>query len=338
MKLNRIITAVIASVASVGLLAGCSGDGKGDSEASGGAETRTVTDSSGADVEVPADPKNVATLHYAATETLMDLELPPVGQGSYQEPTVPKDWVDELSDIPVVAQEEPDLEKLAEVSPDLILAPNILEPDMITQMEEIAPVYQFTLRGGDRANWQQRVQEVADAINQTEQLEKLDADFEAEQKRIAKEYGDAIEGTKLGVVSSYEDNSAYLWGSENMVGSLFTPLGFDWSAKEDESIKKYAKATQGGNKSGIKEPEAQISMEVLDKSLSDADIIFVTSNMRGEYDELTQKMLDSAVFKDLPAAKAGHVYPHGKATIAGYADAKYGVDMAEKAIRDYQKG
>lgn len=337
MKLNRIATAVIASVASLGLLAGCAGGG-GDAGASGEAKTRTVTDSSGAEVEVPADPKNVATLHYAATETLMDLDLPPVGQGEFQDPSVPEGWVDQLGDIPVVAQEEPDLEKLAEVSPDLILAPNIYEPDMIQQLEEIAPVYQFTLRGGDRANWQQRVEEVAEAINQTDELKELDADFQAEQKEIAEEYGDVTRGTKLGVVSSYEDNSAYLWGSENMVGTLFTPLGLDWSADEDATIKKYAKASQGGNKSGIKEPEAQVSMEVLDKSLSDADIIFVTSNMRGEYDELTKTMMDSAVFKDLPAVKAGHVYPHGKATIAGYSDAKYGVEMAEKAIKEYQKG
>ncbi|MCF2572619.1 ABC transporter substrate-binding protein [Brevibacterium sp. UCMA 11754] len=337
MKLNRIATAVIASVASLGLLAGCAGGG-GDAEDSGEAETRTVTDSSGAEVEVPADPKNVATLHYAATETLMDLDMPPVGQGEFQEPAVPEEWVDQLGDVPVVAQEEPDLEKLAEVSPDLILAPNIYEPDMIKQLEEIAPVYQFTLRGGDRANWQQRVEEVAEAINQTDELKELDADFQAEQKEIAEEYGDVTKGTKLGVVSAYEDNSAYLWGSENMVGTLFTPLGLDWSADEDATIKKYAKASQGGNKSGIKEPEAQISMEVLDKSLSDADVIFVTSNMRGEYDELTKTMMDSAVFKDLPAVKAGHVYPHGKATIAGYSDAKYGVEMAEKAIKEYQKG
>lgn len=337
MKLNRITTAVVASVAGLGLLAGCSGGDGGGPEGSEDAETRTVTDSSGAEVEVPAEPENVATLHYAATETLMDLGLPPVGQGEFQEPFVPDEWVDQLGDIPVVAQNEPDLEKLAEVSPDLILAPNIYEPDMIEQMEEIAPVYQFTLRGGDRANWQQRVEEVADAVNQTDELEKLDADFEAEQKRIAEEHGDATEGAKLGVVSSFEDNSAYLWGSENMVGSLFSPLGFDWSADEDAAIEKYAEAAQGGNKSGTKEPEAQISMEVLDKSLSDADIIFVTSDMRGGYDELTENLMASAVFKDLPAVRAGHVYPHGKATIAGYSDARYGIEMAEKAIQEYQK-
>lgn len=140
------------------------------------------------------------------------------------------------------------------------------------------------------------------------------------------------------MVSSFEDNSAYLWGSENMLGGILSPLGFDWSADEDAMVKKYGKAEQGGNKSGTVEPEAQISMEVLDKSLSDADVIFVNSDLRGEYDELTKTLIDSAVFKELPAAKAGHVYPIGKATIAGYSDAKYGLELAEKAIQEYQKG
>lgn len=102
-------------------------------------------------------------------------------------------------------------------------------------------------------------------------------------------------------------------------------------------VKKYGKAEQGGNKSGTVEPEAQISLEVLDRSLSDADVIFVNSDLRGDYDSLTKALMDSAVFKDLPAVKAGHVYPIGKATIAGYADADYGLDLAEKAITEYQK-
>src|SRR5699024_9403699 len=136
---------------------------------------------------------------------------------------------------------------------------------------------------------------------------------------------------------SFEENSAYLWGSENMLGTILTPLGFDWSADEDAMVEKYGNADQEGNKSGKAEPEAQISLEVLDKSLSDADVIFVDSDLRGDYDKLTEALLDSAVVKDLPAVKAGHVYPIGKATIAGYADAEYGLDLAEQAIKEHQK-
>lgn len=336
MSLTRLSTAVIAGTAGLALLAGCQ-EGTGEAASSSSSETRTVTDATGAEVEVPANPEAVATLHYAATETLMDLDAPPVAQGAYQEPAVPEEWVDELGDIPVAAQQEPDLEKLAEAEPDLILSPNVYDSEMIEQLEEIAPVYQFTLRGGERGDWKQRVGEVADAVNKADELDELDDEFEARQKELADQYSDVTEGTTIGVASSFEENSAYLWGSENMLGTILTPLGFDWSADEDAMVEKYGNADQEGNKSGKAEPEAQISLEVLDKSLSDADVIFVDSDLRGDYDKLTEALLDSAVFKDLPAVKAGHVYPIGKATIAGYADAEYGLDMAEQAIKEYQK-
>src|SRR5699024_8505181 len=58
------------------------------------------------------------------------------------------------------------------------------------------------------------------------------------------------EGTTIGVASSFEENSAYLWGSENMLGTILTPLGFDWSADEDAMVEKYGNADQEGNKSG----------------------------------------------------------------------------------------
>lgn len=173
-------------------------------------------------------------------------------------------------------------------------------------------------------------------MNRTEALDELDETFTAEQKRVADASADVAPGTTVGVVSSFKENTAYLWGSENMVGSLFLPLGVDWSADANAMIEKHAKATQGGNRSGEPEPEAEISMEVLGQALADADIIFVTSDLRGGYDAATQTMMDSPVFKELPAVKAGHVYPHGKATIAGYADAMYDIEMAEKALEDYR--
>src|SRR5699024_5928250 len=189
----------------------------------------------------------------------------------------------------------------------------VYDSEMIEQLEEIAPVYQFTLRGGERGDWKQRVGEVADAVNKADELDELDDEFEARQKELADQYSDVTEGTTIGVASSFEENSAYLWGSENMLGTILTPLGFDWSADEDAMVEKYGNADQEGNKSGKAEPEAQISLEVLDKSLSDADVIFVDSDLRGDYDKLTEALLDSAVFRALPPVPASHVWPTGRA-------------------------
>ena len=75
---------------------------------------------------------------------------------------------------------------------------------MIEQLEEIAPVYQFTLRGGERGDWKQRVGEVADAVNKADELDELDDEFEARQKELADQYSDVTEGTTIGVASSFE--------------------------------------------------------------------------------------------------------------------------------------
>lgn len=325
MTSTRIITAAAAGLTALALLAGC---GANDSAggASANAQTRTVTDSTGAEVTVPENPQKVATLHYAATETLMDLGLTPVGQGTYQETSVPEAWVDQLDEIPIVATDEPDIEKLATTSPDLILAPNTFDSSIVEQLQDIAPVYQFTLRGGDRGNWKQRVSEVADAVNGSDGLAQLDEEFTAEQQRIAEEYSTAVDGTTVAALSSFTENTAYLWGSANMLGTISTPLGLSWSADEDRVIAENAKES---------EPEAEISLELLDQAAADADIVFVTSDMRGNYDELTSALMDTAVFKGLPAAKSGNVYPNGKATIAGYSDARYNLQMVEAALKEY---
>src|SRR5699024_9930117 len=137
--------AVIAGTAGLALLAGCQGGG-GEAASSTSSETRTVTDATGAEVEVPETPEAVATLHYAATETLMDLDAPPVAQGAYEEPAVPEDWVDEVGDIPVASQQEPDLEKLAEAEPDLILSQDVYDVEVNEQRKEITLVVQHNAR------------------------------------------------------------------------------------------------------------------------------------------------------------------------------------------------
>lgn len=143
MTTRRIATMIAAGMMSLAMLTGCGQNGGAGDEQStaAGTPTRTVTDATGAEVEVPAEPTKVATLHYAATQALQDLGVAPAGQGQFQENFVPADRVEELNGIPVVADQEPDLETLAEVDPDLILVPNIYEPDMISQLAELAPVY-----------------------------------------------------------------------------------------------------------------------------------------------------------------------------------------------------
>src|SRR5690606_21460514 len=144
-------------------------------EADAEVETRTVTDATGTEVEVPVDPQRVVTLHYAATQPMLDLGLMPVGQGTFEEGIIPEDIEAEVEAVPVVTDGiEPRLEEIAGLDPDLILAPNVYEDDVLEQLRAVTAVYTFTLRGGDRAEWTQRTEEVADALNRTGMVAELE--------------------------------------------------------------------------------------------------------------------------------------------------------------------
>jgi len=308
------------------LLTGCAGsttDAASSDEGAG--QARTVTDATGKDVEVPADPQRVVTLHYAATQPLLDLGLMPVGQGEFEEGILPEDIEAEVEQVPVVTEMvDPKLEQIAELEPDLILSPNVLEDDVTAQLEALAPVYTFTLRGGDRAKWWQRTEEVADAINRTDQVDELAAEFEARQDEIAEEYADVIEGTTIGVIAAYEENNSYAWGEANMTGTLLMPLGFTWSEQENQAV------------ASEPEPEATISHERIASTVGDADVLFIDSNLRGEVNVFMESLQQTPLYQDLPAVKADRAYTIGKATVAGYTDAHYTLDRVEKALQDLE--
>ncbi|NLG20095.1 MAG: ABC transporter substrate-binding protein [Actinomycetales bacterium] len=293
-------------------------DAEEGGEASG---TRTVVDATGAEVEVPADPQKVITLHYAATQPMYDLGLMPIGQGDVNEAIVPEDVWAELSNVPVVTDlGEPQLENIALLEPDLILAPNTTEDDVLEHLRSNAPVYVFTLRGGDRANWQQRTVEIADAINKTDGLDELQSAFEARQAEIATTYADQIADTKVAVVGSFEENNMYVWGEANMTGTILLPLGFTWSEQANAIV-----ATED-------EAEVTVSFEKIGAAIGDADLIFYDTDLRGGLSAFTTALTETPLFQELAAVQAGNAFPGGKNTIAGYSDANYLLDMVEEAL------
>ncbi|WP_028649827.1 ABC transporter substrate-binding protein [Nocardiopsis sp. CNT312] len=330
MKPSPIHLAAGAAVLALALT-GCGspgGDGASEAASEGGeaaAGTRTVTDSTGAEVEVPAEPERVVTLHYAATQPVFDLGVTPVGQSQYQPGIVPEDLVDDFEAVPVVAEGvEPNLEEIAGLEPDLILAPNVYEEEVVEQLEAVAPVYVFTLRGGDRAKWFQRTEEVADALGVPEKADELAAEFAARQQEIADTYADVIDGKTVGVIGAFEENSFYAWGEESMSGTLLVPLGFTWSAQEGEAVAAEA------------EPEATVSNESLDSVVGDVDVLFYDSDLRGEVNPFMADLQETTLYQELPAVQDGHAYPAGKNTVAGYTDANYTLDRVVEALEDLQ--
>ena len=321
--MKRSITSLTAGIASLALVLGGCGSSDADDGAQDPGETRTVTDATDTEVEVPESPERIVTLHYAATQPVLDLGFTLVGQGQFEEGIIPEDQAEEVEQIPVVAEGvEPMLEEITELEPDLILAPNVLEEQTTAQLEAIASVYTFTLRGGDRAQWEMRTEEVADVLGVPESVDELAEGLEARQQEIVEEYSDVIDGQTVGVIGAYEENSVYVWGEDNMTGRLLMPLGFTWSEQENAAVEEEP------------EPEATLSDESLTSAVGDADILFYDSDLQNEVNAFMEDLQGTALYEELPAVQDGRDYPAGKNTVAGYTDAHYTLDQVEKALQD----
>lgn len=331
MRISRKSALLTAFVAAVIGISGCSTPQAEPAPTSASIEAkteRTVTDALGNEVTVPAKPEKIVTTHYAATQTLYDLGMTPVGHGvvggrGFDPNWMPEAMEAELSEVPQVTNAtEIFVEDIASLEPDLILTYDATEEEVLVQLQAIAPVYQFTLRGGDRANWAQRVDEIADAVNASDAAEKMRSDLVTRQENIAKDYSDVIEGKSVGIIDSVEENNFLIWGESSMEGNLLEPLGFTWLSTVNELA---------GDGTGR---EPAVSTEKLVEVFGEADLLFYATDLRGGTNAFTTALQENPLYQQLPAVQAGHVYPLGKPAIAGYTDANYSLDRVEEALEE----
>lgn len=283
-------------------------------------EAREVTDSLGTDVMVPAAPSRVATTSVDATEALFDLGVTPVAQGSFTPDDVPEALYRAIKDVPVIANFEGEVnrQKLADARPDLILAPKTSEDEVVERLRTIAPVFLVNDRIDNPKNWGVRTRQAAHALNLTGQWDRLEADFEARREELMRDYKGVTAGTSVAAISSYEANSATLWGSEAMAATLLVSLGFTWSKKVD------ALASASG---------LSLSEDTFGETIDDADVLFYATDLRGQTNAPTARLMGGSAYREVPAVKNGRDFPLGKVTFDGYADANYALDRIEDALK-----
>jgi ABC-type Fe3+-hydroxamate transport system substrate-binding protein len=139
------------------IAASCSSDEDADGDAATTDETRLFTDDADATVEVPVSPKRVAFLGYETLVTAVWLGHVPAALAWHTPDTDPVSYlqeqfgapdelagVTELGDVFAV-----NVEAVAEVAPDLIVAETWMEPAVYDQLRQIAPVVRFNFRAAD---------------------------------------------------------------------------------------------------------------------------------------------------------------------------------------------
>lgn len=149
----RTIPSVAAVLAASLTLAACGAPAGGSEGAAGDGETVTVTDASGAEVEVPLDPEVVVTTDFSVARTLHGLGVELDGVPSAPA-GLPEDMA-ELADVTTVGSvREPDFEGISALEPDLVIvASRSGTPEIVAEMKKITPnVIDMSARWEDPAD------------------------------------------------------------------------------------------------------------------------------------------------------------------------------------------
>lgn len=273
------------------------------------AQTRVLETTFGA-VEIPAAPTRIVTTHYIATQPLLDLGIVPVGHGAVAEANVVPEYWPLIADVPTITADGGDLnyEQIVALAPDLIFEINTAPEQRIERLRQIAPVVLIGISGADRAQWQKRVHQIADAVGALEAYEARETELTARQAGIAAKYSDVAKDNPIAVWAVWQFGSPSIHTANSMTGRILTPAGAIYAGASE------ALASTDGTEVGI-------SNEDIGAVLGDAGIVFYSANLDLSTIPDTEETRGLVNYQALPAVAEGREFPLGKLTIAGYGDA-----------------
>lgn len=324
-KFARLIVSLALLTA---VLAGCAG-APADSKVATAPETaektawpRTMKDALGKQIILEKKPARVALLDFGYMESMFALETPPLastyaerslkGFGTLQ-PYAVNAHVEELGE-----GKAPNLEKLVELKPDLILytaEPVHLDMKLYERASQIAPVMTF-----NSPDWKKQLREFAECLGEETKADAYIADIEALIAESRKKLS-GYSGNSVALLFEISGNK----GNFVITGSAENPVWFD---KE--------------NGLGLTPPDGYplkgetVSLEGL--AAMNPDYIFLFGSLGPEANGYRQTYLSeetqaSSVWQSLSAVKSGHVY-HLDAAVraAGPLSIKLGIETIVRSM------
>lgn len=293
-------------------LTGCSDNSVGES-ASG--ETRSVESVDGP-VEIPVDPQRIVALRGSA-EALLSLGSDEVvgvpdlyTEDYFGTDTAAWEKYQSLPKVGTIAQ--PDYEAILALEPDLIVG-NVLEKHWEAidkeKLKAIAPV--VNLEGGSLlvTDWYETFAEAADIAGMSEQADAQKSDFYARAEEIHEKYAGKIDGKEFVAVASWSPGTFWDQNSGTYVPHKLEAAGLTFPTAE-----------------GQERSFEQLGM------LSGYDVIVYPTKPDGTTTPEVQAMLDSELFKSLPAVQAGRVLPVAYTDPFTYSSGQASLDSLEEQL------
>jgi iron complex transport system substrate-binding protein len=290
--------ALTAALSAALVLAACGGGGDaGDDVGDTAAETRTVEADNGA-IEIPADPQRIVAL--GSPQTYLALGVEPVAFGEKATESnlawLPAEAA-EVNDAAAEVGDEPDYEKIAGLTPDLIV---VYEPEHVLagdkydeeRLTSIAPTVYFEL---SNAEWKTQVERLADALDAVDAFEAGKAEYDALVAEIDAEYADLLGSTTFMVLQRWGGDFTPETGTLNME----YPGSYCTAYAEDARLDIIPEAPADGTL------DLELSMEQLSDTVADADVILYPLEADGSVKPEFAPVLESNIWQSLPQVQDG---------------------------------
>ncbi|OKL36932.1 ABC transporter substrate-binding protein [Domibacillus mangrovi] len=275
-------------------LAGCGSQSSKGTSNEGGEEAETessreITHAMGT-TTIEGTPKNIVTLYQGATDAAVEMGFKPVGVvESWLEQPIYNYLKEDLEGVQIVGQEtQPNLEEIAKLKPDLIIASKLRHEEIYEQLSQIAP----TVVHETVFDFKGTVEMMGEAMNQEEKANELLSAWDSRvadfQGKIEEKMGDQWP-LHVSVLNFREDHARiYVTG---FAGSILSELGFAGPKNITDKSLDVVKLTD-------KESITQMNADVFYMFMEDNEAVKKT------HDEWTNHPL----WKNLDAVKANQVY------------------------------
>ncbi|MFD5190377.1 ABC transporter substrate-binding protein [Streptomyces sp. NPDC058357] len=318
---------LVGAVSLALVLTGCGSSPDDGADASGKEKTRVFAADNGK-ITIPADPKRVVATGYAVP-VMIEADAPLVGISSWKrgEPMMTEEDLATYKKLPKVAGEqaaETNYEAVAEADPDLIVigvpAPVLGDID-IKRLESIAPV--VAIGPTVPSAWRELSHKQADAAGALEEFDAAKNTYETKAAELAKKYKDVLPRLKLGHVGAYGDAAKGTFQRE-FNGSWGTNIAEDLGATYYGKVKKPGPGSQSVSE--------YPSIEELRAAFREADVMTYSVNADGSVPKSVQYVLDSKLWKNLPAVKADKAFPFRCTEAATYGEALKTLDAIDTSL------
>ncbi|MFF8501611.1 ABC transporter substrate-binding protein [Streptomyces anulatus] len=262
-----------------------SGDKAGKADTSSSA-TRTVKDATGKAVEIPAEPKRIVTLTQEDLDAVLALDIKPVGitngQGLDKPPAYLADKVEGIDVVGNLLQ--PVMDKVVAAKPDLILAGDMQDEQVLKQLREITPATLVTMAPTD--DWKLFFRGVGNAVNKLDDANEFITGHEAAAKAAGEKLG-ANKGAEVSIVRWNPDGPSWMENKQFASGVAL-----------EMGLKRPASQNKDGNAH-----TPSLSLEKIDEI--DGDWLFL-STLTSDGEKALKDVQSKPAYKELGAVKDGH--------------------------------